>query len=146
MLLLQDMIYLSMPAKNLVQIQSISIKKAFMFPRKIDVSSCQLGFGSKCSLGGACKPQHGQPGGLSMPPPSHGHAPGAHGKGVCHAPRATGGGYRLHRRWRWLWRRPPPADHVPTTVFWARFRGGDSYILVCFQATSLCSRDGFGGT
>jgi hypothetical protein len=27
-----------------------------------------------------------------MPPPSHGHAPGAHGKGVCHAPHATGGG------------------------------------------------------
>jgi len=31
-------------------------------------------------------------------------------------------------------------------LFWARFRGGDSYILVCFLATSLCSRDGFGGT
>lgn len=74
-----------------------------------------------------------------MLPPSHGHAPGAHGKGVCHA---TGGGYRLHRRRRW----PPEVDLVPTTVFWARFRGGDSYILVCFLATSLCFKDALGGT
>ena len=107
-----------MPAKNLIQIRSISIKKAFMFARKIDVSSCQLGYGSKCSLGGACKAPtwaarravHDAP--LTWACPSR---PWKRRVPTPPMPPAGGLVSTAGGRGGWWW--PPAAKNVPTKFF-----------------------------